>query len=178
MTETVDIPVTVTVTEHSTDVETSALFVKPIHSPFSRSICTETVDVTQYATTTQIIPTTRVWVSTETLDKTKVVEHTLTATETSTKIWTYATTETDTKTETATETQTYLATVTQSMSYPFFPCDPCFASDFFERVVYTKVVPTTYVSVWESTVVEDQTHTVVEMKSKTGGFFPHFSSCL
>jgi hypothetical protein len=44
----------------------------------------------------------------------------------------------------------------------------------FERIVYTKVVPTTYVSVWESTVTKDQTQTVVETKSKTGGFLPTF----
>lgn len=89
---------------------------KTLASPFSRYIYTETIDITQYATTTQILPTTRIWVSTETVDRTKVLEHTLTATETATKIWTYETTETDTKTETATETQTYLATVTQGMS--------------------------------------------------------------
>ena len=100
----------------------------------------------------------------------------MTATETATKIWTYETTETDTKTETATETQTYLATVTQGMSR--VSCDLCFKADFYERVVYTKIVPTTYLSVWESTVTKDLTHTIVETKSKTGGFFPQFSSCL
>jgi hypothetical protein len=75
VTETQDIPITVVVTEHKTDVET------------------KTIDVTQFVTTTQVLPTTRVWVSTETLDQTKIVEHTLTATETATKIWTYETTQ-------------------------------------------------------------------------------------
>ena len=99
-----------------------------LHWPFSR-LFLETIDVTQFVTTTQVLPTTRVWVSTETLDQTKIVEHTLTATETATKIWTYETTETDTKTETATETETYLATVTQGMLR--LSRDPCFQSDFF-----------------------------------------------
>ena len=128
--------------------------------------------MTQFVTTTQILPTTRVWISTETQDRTKVVQHTLTAMETATKVWTYATTQTDTATATATKTQIYMDTVTQGMSR--LSRDPCFKSDPSERAVYTKVVPTTYVSVWESTVMYDQTQTVVQTQSQTGGFFLTF----
>lgn len=128
VTQTQDVPVTVIVTEHMTDVETSALLFVELFTGASHNRFPETVDMTQFVTTTQILPTTRVWVSTETKDRTKVLEHTLTATETATKIWTYATTETDTKTQTATETQTYMATVTQSMLR--FSRNPCFKFDF------------------------------------------------
>ncbi|THH08355.1 hypothetical protein EW145_g2769 [Phellinidium pouzarii] len=104
---------------------------------------TNTITATEIMTSTELVPTTRIWVSTEVIDNTITNMYTLTATETETQINIYTQTATETDTETATsieqETQTQFVTMTD---------------------LSTIIQPTTYVSVYVSTDIIDNTMTV------------------
>ncbi|CAG8592822.1 12136_t:CDS:2 [Acaulospora colombiana] len=107
---------------------------------------THTRDVTKLVTATDLVTKTRVWTSTETQDRTKLIEHTLTATDVVTSVATM------TQLETATATETDTVQVTNVIT---------------KQEVSTVLQPTTYVSVWQTTVTNDRLETVVETRSRT-----------
>jgi len=133
-----DVTVHVTEKQPKTIYETTTLVEK------QTDIATN--DVTKLVTEVELSTTVRIWVSTETLDQTKVILHTLTATDTLTSV-THVT-DFATATETAIKFEKEFITAT-------------------EHEVTTVVEPTTYVSIWVTTEVNNEFETLVETKSAT-----------
>jgi len=109
-------------------------------------VVTETEDKTLVFTQTKEVPTTRIWVSTEIMNETQTKLRTLTETKMQTQTDVLTRTETRVATETAKVIETEQVTRTR---------------------VTNVVVPTTFVSVWLSTRVNDRTRTEVVTNSKT-----------